>query len=77
LVINQYVKKAIGLKENDFAVSVDGGDPLVDTNGRLPLVDKFGFWNNIANSSQVNGHVKKFAYYPQRLTNEQLQQLTK
>lgn len=77
LVTNQYVKKAIGLKENDFAVSIDGGDPLVDTSGRLPFVNKFGFWNNIVNSGQVNGHVKKLAYYPQRLTNEQLQNLTK
>jgi hypothetical protein len=25
----------------------------------------------------INGHIKKISYYPQRLTNEQLQQLTK
>ena len=77
LLINQYVKKAIGLKENDFAVSVNGVDPIIDSSGTLPLVDKVGFWNINQSGTQINGHIKKLAYYPQRLTNEQLQNLTK
>ena len=76
-IVNVYSKRAAGLKKNDFALSIDGGDPLVDTSGDLPLVDRLAFSTSHASDNYVNGHIKKLSYYPQRLTNEQLQQLTK
>jgi hypothetical protein len=46
----------------------------------MPIsVNTFAFYNNLAadGADYLNGHIKKLSYYPQRLTNEQLQQLTK
>ena len=76
-IVNVYSKRAAGLKKNDFALSIDGGNPLVDTSGDLPFVDRLAFSTSHASDNYVNGHIKKLSYYPQRLTNEQLQQLTK
>lgn len=76
-IVNVYSKRAAGLKKNDFALSIDGGDPLLDTSGDLPLVDRLAFSTSHIFDNHVNGHIKKLSYYPQRLTNEQLQQLTK
>lgn len=76
-IVNAYSKRAAGLKKDDFAISIDGGDPLIDTAGDLPFVDRFAFSTSHVSDNYVNGHIKKLAYYPQRLTNEQLQNLTK
>ena len=76
-IINAYSKRAAGLKKDDFAISIDGGEPLIDTAGELPLVDRLAFSTSHTSDNHVNGHIKKLAYYPQRLTNEQLQNLTK
>jgi len=76
-LVNVYSKRAVGLKKNDFALSIDGGDLLVDASGDLPFVDRLAFSTSHTSDNHVNGHIKKLAYYPQRLTNEQLQNLTK
>jgi hypothetical protein len=76
LITNVYYKKAIGLKKDDFAISFEG-NIKTDTDGVVPLVDSLYFKEPINSSAYLNGHIKKLSYYPQRLTNEQLQQLTK
>lgn len=76
LITNVYYKKAIGLKKDNFAISFEG-NIQTDTGGAVPLVDSLYFKEPINSTAYLNGHIKKIAYYPQRLTNEQLQQLTK
>jgi len=60
---------------NDFAACNDGGTVLTDTLGDVPsglvqmkIGSEFG--------SYLNGHIKSIQYYPRRLTNTQLQELT-
>ena len=72
------VKKAAAFKEDDFAGSIQDFNDFTDTNAKMPIgIDRLHFHNTVANENYINGHIKKLAYYPQRLTNEQLQNLTK
>ncbi|MBI9113140.1 hypothetical protein [Maridesulfovibrio ferrireducens] len=65
---------AFAFKENDFAVSAQG-DPVQTGGGffadqiRLTLGS---IWGNF-----LNGHISQISYFPRRLSNEQLQALTR
>lgn len=73
-------KLGIAYKTNDFAISTNGSAVATDTSVTLPIVNSMsigslqGAWLNGA--SQLNGWVKKFAYWPKRLTDTLLQQLS-
>lgn len=71
-------KTAYSYKINDFAISLNGSNVAVDTTGLIPFVNQFSFGNNntAVGGPQRQQHIKKIAYYPQRLTNTQLQALT-
>lgn len=66
-------KFAGAYKVNDFERSLNGAS-LTDTLGTVPVVNTL----RIGNSSSyfLNGTMKKFAYYPKRITSAQLQALT-
>jgi hypothetical protein len=62
---------------NDYAYfSVNGETIGEDTSVLLPSVNHMRIGRDRF-ESKMCAHIKKIAYYPQRLTNEQLQQLTK
>ena len=68
------VKTAYAYKANDFAGSSNGQSAGTDTSGILQTgVDTLAFFTSGLNGFQ---HLGKFAYYPTRLTNAQLQALT-
>lgn len=68
--------KIIGAyKKDNSAVSLNGIDALTDTDCEIPAINRLVI-GSISGAAQ-NCHIKKISYYPQRLTNEQLQQLTK
>jgi len=60
---------------DDFAISVGGASAVTDTSGPLNLSSVSHLILGHNNGS-LNGTIRKFAYYPQRLTNEELQRLT-
>jgi hypothetical protein len=74
-VANQFAKIAGAYKTNDVAASLDGSAIGTDTSVLLPLVSRMriglGFSTNY-----LNGTIKKLAYYPSRLTNNELVDLT-
>jgi hypothetical protein len=74
-VSNVYSKLIASYKLNNFAVSINSGTVGVDTLGLVPVVNRmyFASANGLVSYS---GRIKKLAYYPARLTNEQLQALT-
>jgi hypothetical protein len=76
---NVYSKKIACLRSDDFAVCVDGGNINFDTTGETPIVDRMYISAGYAGDVEIgdSSHIKKISYYPQRLTNEQLQNLTK
>ena len=69
---------AMALKENDFAGSLSGASVQTDQAGAMPAASDIlalGTQRNLTNN-YLNGHIKSLKYYPRRLTNTQLQELT-
>jgi len=69
-------KVAMAYKLNDFAATLNGGSVSIGTGGVVPTVDRMFIGRRYAVNASLNGTIKKLAYYPQRLTNAQLQLLT-
>jgi hypothetical protein len=67
---------ATAYKINDIAHAVDGEFIGTDLAALIPTVNKIDIGHRI-NSAHINGHISKLAYYPRRLSNSQLQNLTK
>jgi len=62
---------------NNFGMSVNGLSTLTDSSGNVPTNlnrMEIGSYNNI---DPLNGTISQLTYYPRRLTNTQLQNLTK
>jgi hypothetical protein len=68
-------KRAGVYKVDDFAHVIDGTVVGTDTTGTLPVVSRLVFAAS-GNQVTLNGHIRKIAYWPKRLTNTLLQQLT-
>ena len=72
-------KCAYGFKTNDFAGSVNAGTVATDTSGIPALpVDRLGIGLDfgVSATSCLTGIFRKIAFYPQRLSNTNLQALT-
>jgi len=61
-------KTALAYRNNDFALSANGGAPTADSSGAVPSVDRLVFY--------ANSTIKRLAYYPRRLPDAQLQAIT-
>ena len=66
---------------NNFALSTNGAGVTTDTSGQAPVSDPptqivFGRTRDNNTLGVLNGHISRFAYYPKRLTNTELQALT-
>ena len=77
---SELVKFALAFAEDDFAASLDGASVVTDTSGTFPSgISVLGigyFYPYQPSSNLINGHLKSIKYYPRRLTNTQLQELT-
>jgi len=70
-------KRAAAAKLNDFAVSTNGGAAETDTAGNMPNVTHLVAGALSTGLAQpLNGHIRRIAYYPKRLSNALLQSLT-
>lgn len=71
------VKSANTYKLNDYAVSVNGLSAIVDSGAAVPVVDRLNIGSgHTVGTSPLSGHIKHLSYYPQRLSNADLQTLT-
>jgi hypothetical protein len=62
---------------NNFASSSNGIPATVVTSGQvLNNLNKMYIGSTIGGQTQLNGRIKKFAYYPQAFSSSQLQALT-
>ena len=69
-------KLSYSYKTNDVAAVVNGGSAVTNTTAVLPVVNT-AFLGSVSSAGAIGSqHFKKFAYYPARLTNAQLQALT-
>jgi hypothetical protein len=70
-------KNSLAYKENDFAASRDGLAVVTDTSGVVPTgLTTLRIGRNALGAEFFNGHIKSIQYYPRRLSNAQLQELT-
>jgi hypothetical protein len=75
--INQTKKTASAYKLNDFAFTADGASPSLDTSGTVPSNAKLFIGSLNGTAWSLDGTISRLTYFPKRLTNEQLQALTK
>jgi len=68
-------KYAFRFGTDDFAAALDGGSVVTDTSASVPTVVDFDLGTSPV-STFLNGHIKSIRYFPRRLTNAQLQELT-
>jgi hypothetical protein len=77
IVPGTFHKIASSYAENDFAASLDGASVVVDTSGQLDgQADRITIGDRSVSNSKLNGHIKKLAFFPQRLSNTTLQAMT-
>ena len=74
-VSDGFNKVAATMKENDSAACNNGGTVVTDTTTTVPI-DAVYFNIGKYSTSYTNGHIKSIRYYPRRLTDAQLQELT-
>jgi hypothetical protein len=72
---------AFAYKQDNFAGAMDGSAVSTDVSGTVPTVDRLSFGNLQAagapNESNLNGFISYFAYYPQRLINNEVTAFSK
>lgn len=75
-VPNASQRVAIAYRTNDSAASFNGSTPITDTQVELPIgINRLSI-GSIGQSSILTGHIRRIRYWPQRLSNAQLQELT-
>jgi hypothetical protein len=70
------IKYAVGIELDNYALVKDGDTPLLDTSALILTPDTLQIGANTASAAHINGHIRKLSYYPQRLTDTQLQAIT-
>ena len=76
LTLNTVFKMVGAYKANSFAAALNGGTPGTDSAGTIPTVSQMGIGNRLS-GPYMNGHARKFAYWPQRLINAEVQAFSK
>ena len=70
-------KVAVALGQDDAAIVMDGGTPATGSGtAAMDLYDDIYLGRSSGSTNFLNGHIRDFQYYPRRLTNRQLQELT-
>jgi hypothetical protein len=66
----------VAYKASDFAATVQGGAVVSQASGTVPTATHLYIGNRGGQALLANGHIRKIAYWPRRLSNSLLQQLT-
>ena len=77
---NTFVKASLAYKSNDGASSLNGETAVFDDSINLPTAATemtIGYGNQTSSYRMKQGHIKQLTYYNKRLTNAQLQSLTR
>jgi hypothetical protein len=69
-------KVAFAYALNNFAATEDGDTPVTDTVGTVPIISKVSIGMAYNSTLPINGHIKSIQYFPRRLSNQQLVDLT-
>lgn len=75
-ITNTYHKAALAYALNNSTSSLDGSSGTVDTSVTVPSGISRLDIGSFVGGSQINGHIKKFAYYPKRIADAELTAIT-
>ena len=75
--LNTLTKSIFGYKVNDIAVVRGGGSVTTDQSATIPTVNQLRIGADGDGTLLLNGTISRIAYYPVRLSNDQLQALTR
>jgi len=70
------IKTIMAYKTNDFAGSLNSATVVTDTSGRVSQGVTVAYIGSSGIDQYINSTIKRIAYYPKRLSNENLQALT-
>jgi hypothetical protein len=70
------VKAGYGYKVNDFAITVNGATASTDTSVSVPTGIALVDIGSMDGSQYLCGHISRLRYYPTRLSNAKLQELS-
>jgi len=70
-------KVCLSYKANNFGLALQGGATVTDTSGTVPTVSQLNIGAGPALQQPLNGVITGFEYYPQRLTNAEIQAFSK
>jgi hypothetical protein len=66
----------VAYKASDFAATVQGGAVVSQASGTVPTATHLYIGNRGGSALLANSHIRRIAYWPRRLSNSLLQQLT-
>lgn len=70
-------RMAFAYASDDFALSVDGAEVVRDESGQVPgPVTELAIGQLGGGAGQLNGHIRRLIYYPVRLGDAALREMT-
>lgn len=75
--VNDTASITAAYKLNNYGVAVNGGATTTNTSSGVPSVDRMRIGATVAGTAPSNGWYQKIFYYPQRLTNSEIQAFSK
>ena len=69
-------KSVFAYKANDYSVTSSGGSVVTDTSATPPTVNQMSIGNWYNDTGQLNGTISRLTYYPYRLPDATLQEIT-
>ena len=77
ITANAVDKTAISYATNNFWMAGNGGAPVGDTSGTVPVVDRLQIGNLVGLTAYaLNGYIRSITYYNYRMPNALLQRIT-
>lgn len=77
LAVGSVFKMTGAYKLDSFAGAINGGAAVTDVSGSIPTgMTQIGLGNRLG-GGYMNGHARRFMYWPQRLTNAEIQAFSK
>jgi hypothetical protein len=75
--VNDVASITAAYKLNNYGVAVNGGATTTDTSSAVPAVDRMRIGATVAGTALSNGWYQKILFYPQRLTDAEIQAFSK
>jgi len=74
---DSFLKVAVGIKKDDFGINFFGGTTYTDNSGDINVdMTQITLGNHRGGTAPLQGYLRRFIYYPQKLTTNQLKTIT-